>query len=314
MSSVIRVTGLTKHFSALKAVDGLSFSVEQSDIYGFLGQNGAGKSTTIRMLLTLIAPTEGRIEIFGMDLRTHRREILRRVGAVIERPDLYKYLTAYENLALFARMSGILPSSRILMQQLEQVGLAERAHSKVKTFSQGMKQRLGIAVALVHNPDLVILDEPTNGLDPQGIADIRNLILHLSAHEKKTLLVSSHLLSEMELIANRMLIIDRGKKIVEGKASELFDPGETLVELDTSDGALAEEVLHRGSWKEHLQSRQDGKLLLKMDKNRIPAFVRDLVQQGVPVASVQPRHSLEDYFLSLTTANQHVEAFTDRAV
>lgn len=345
MSSVIRVTGLTKHFSAswspwkrffgrtdssdmresgyfsdktdyrtLKAVDELSFSVEQADIYGFLGQNGAGKSTTIRMLLTLIAPTSGRIEIFGKDLRTHRREILRRVGAVIERPDLYKYLTAYENLSLFARISGIRPSSRILMQQLEQVGLAERAHSKVKTFSQGMKQRLGIAVALVHNPDLVILDEPTNGLDPQGIADIRNLILHLSAHEKKTLLVSSHLLSEMELIANRMLIIDKGRKIVEGKASELFDPGETLVELDTPEGVLAEEVLRRSSWGEDLQSREGGKLLLKMDRARIPSFVRDLVEQGVPVAAIRPRHSLEDYFLSLTTANQHVGAFTDRAV
>ena len=314
MSSVIRVTGLTKDFSGLKAVDGLSFSVEQSDIYGFLGQNGAGKSTTIRMLLTLIAPTSGRIEIFGMDLRTHRREILRRVGAVIERPDLYKYLTAYENLSLFARISGIRPSSRILMRQLEQVGLAERAHSKVKTFSQGMKQRLGIAVALVHGPDLVILDEPTNGLDPQGIADIRNLILHLSIHERKTLLVSSHLLSEMELIANRMLIIDRGRKVVEGKAIELFDPGQTVVELDTPEGMMAEEVLRRSSWGESLQSREGGKLLLKMDRARIPSFVRDLVEQGVPIAGIQPRHSLEDYFLSLTTANQHVEAFTDRAV
>jgi ABC-type multidrug transport system ATPase subunit len=302
------------NYRTLKAVDELSFSVEQADIYGFLGQNGAGKSTTIRMLLTLIAPTSGRIELFGMDLQTHRREILRRVGAVIERPDLYKYLTAYENLSLFARISGIRPSSRILMQQLEQVGLAERAHSKVKTFSQGMKQRLGIAVALVHNPDLVILDEPTNGLDPQGIADIRNLILHLSAHEKKTLLVSSHLLSEMELIANRMLIIDRGRKIVEGKASDLFDPGETLVELDTPEGVLAEEVLRQSSWGENLQSREGGKLLLKIDKTRIPSFVRDLVEQGVPVAGIQPRHSLEDYFLSLTTANQHVEAFRDRAV
>src|SRR5579859_2473869 len=210
MPSIIRVTNLTKHFGDLHAVDDLSFTVERADIYGFLGQNGAGKSTTIRMLLTLIAPTGGEIEIFGMNLRTHRREILRRVGAVIERPDLYKYLTAYENLSLFARMSGIKPTSRLLMDQLEQVGLAERAHSKVRTFSQGMKQRLGIAVALVHNPDLVILDEPTNGLDPQGIADIRNLILHLSNRMQKTLLISSHLLSEMELIATSMLIIDKG--------------------------------------------------------------------------------------------------------
>src|SRR5882757_8740266 len=243
MSTIIQVSQLTKRFGELQAVDSLSFSVQQKDIYGFLGQNGAGKSTTIRMLLTLVAPTSGEIEIFGMNLRTHRREILRRVGAVVERPDLYKYLTAYENLSLFAKMSGIRPSARLLMAQLEQVGLAERAASKVTTFSQGMKQRLGIAVALVHNPDLVILDEPTNGLDPQGIADIRNLILHLSSHQKKTLLVSSHLLSEMELIANRMLIIDKGKRVIEGKVTELFHPGQTLVELDTGDPALTEEIL-----------------------------------------------------------------------
>jgi ABC-type multidrug transport system ATPase subunit len=263
------------------------------------------------MLLTLVAPTSGEIEIFGMNLRTHRREILRRVGAVIERPDLYKYLTAYENLSLFARMSGIAPSSRQLMDQLEQVGLAERAHSKVKTFSQGMKQRLGIAVALVHNPDLVILDEPVNGLDPQGIADIRNLILHLSAHLKKTLVVSSHLLSEMELIATRMLIIDKGKKIVEGVASELFDPTQTIVELDTTDPLFTGETISRSKWQPFLQERKGAQFLLKMDKSLIPDFAEDMVQQGVRILAIRPRHSLEDYFLSLTTANQHVEAFTN---
>ena len=311
MSTIIQVRELSKRFRDLQAVDSLSFSVQEADIYGFLGQNGAGKSTTIRMLLTLVAPSSGEIEIFGMNLRTHRREILRRVGAVIERPDLYEYLTAYENLSLFARMSGIRPSSRLLMAQLEQVGLAERAQSKVKTFSQGMKQRLGIAVALVHNPDLVLLDEPTNGLDPQGIADIRNLILHLSAHQKKTLLVSSHLLHEMELIANRMLIIDKGKKIVEGVAAELFDPAQTIVELDTADPSYTAEKISQSAWQPFLRERQGGKLLLKMDKSRIPAFTRDLVQQGVQILAIRPRHSLEDYFLSLTTANQHVEAFTN---
>jgi ABC-type multidrug transport system ATPase subunit len=311
MSTIINVKRLNKRFGDLQAVDSLSFSVQEADIYGFLGQNGAGKSTTIRMLLTLVAPTSGEIEIFGMNLRTHRREILRRVGAVIERPDLYKFLTAYENLSLFARMSGITPSSRQLMDQLEQVGLAERAHSKVKTFSQGMKQRLGIAVALVHNPDLVILDEPTNGLDPQGIADIRNLILHLSVHQKKTLVVSSHLLSEMELITNRMLIIDKGKKIVEGVAAELFDPAQTIVELDTANPSFTGEMISRSEWQPFLQERKGTQFLLKMDRSVIPAFTRDLVLQGVQVLAIRPRHSLEDYFLSLTTANQHVETFTN---
>jgi len=311
MSPIIEVSGLTKSFREQHAVNDLSFTVYPADIYGFLGQNGAGKSTTLRMLLTLVAPTAGKIRIFGMDLRTHRNEILRRVGAVIERPDLYKYLTALENLSLFARMSGIRPDRRQLMSQLELVGLAERAHSTVKTFSQGMRQRLGIATALVHDPDLVILDEPTNGLDPQGIADIRNLILHLSSHREKTVVVSSHLLSEMELIASRMLIIDKGKKIVEGRADELFDPARTIVELDTEDTSFTAEKLSHSQWHPFLRERRGEKFVLRMDKAQVPIFIQDMVQLGVKIKAIQPRHSLEDYFLTLTTANQHVDSFTD---
>ncbi|MDR3716965.1 MAG: ABC transporter ATP-binding protein [Puia sp.] len=311
---LIKVERLSKYFGDIRAVDGLSFTVNRGDIYGFLGQNGAGKSTTIRMLLTLIKPDEGEIEIFGMNLRTHRREILRQVGAVIERPDLYKYLTAYENLSLFARMGGLAVSHKRLMEQLEQVGLAERAHYKVKTFSQGMKQRLGIGVALVNDPRLVVLDEPTNGLDPQGIADMRNLILHLSREEGKTVLVSSHLLSEMELIAGRMLIMDRGKRIVEGSVEELFDPAQTLVELDTADPVYTMEWVLRSSWQPFFREQRQKQLVFKMDKGRIPDFTAALVRQGVRIMGIRQRHSLEDYFLSLTTANQHVETFTDRTL
>ncbi len=311
---IIKVDRLSKYFGDIRAVENLSFSVNQGDIYGFLGQNGAGKSTTIRMLLTLIRPDAGEIELFGMNLRTHRREILMQVGAVIERPDLYKYLTAYENLSLFARMSGGSVPRKRLMEQLEQVGLAERAHHKVKTFSQGMKQRLGIGVALVNDPKLVILDEPTNGLDPQGIADIRNLILHLSRSRGKTVLVSSHLLSEMELIAGRMLIMDRGKKIVEGPVGELFDPAQTVVELDTADPANTLEWIMRSPWQPFFRERRQQQLIFKMDKTKIPDFTAGLVQQGIRVMGIRQRHSLEEYFLSLTIANQHVETFTDRTV
>ena len=158
MSSIIQVTGLSKYFKDMKAVDDLSFSVKKGEIYGFLGQNGAGKSTTIRMLLSLVAPTKGDIELFGLNLFTHRKQILRQLGAVIESPDLYTYLTGYQNLSLFARMSGVPVEKKTLMSQLEMVGLAERSDSKVKTYSQGMKQRLGIAVSLVHDPGLIILD------------------------------------------------------------------------------------------------------------------------------------------------------------
>lgn len=312
MQPIIKVTDLSKHFKELKAVDHLSFTVEQGDVYGFLGQNGAGKSTTIRMLLTLIKPTEGKIEMFGTELQSHRKDILRQVGAVIEKPDVYKYLTAYENLQLFSKISGgpKLNNSK-LMEQLEQVGLHERAHSKVKTYSQGMKQRLGVAIALVHDPKLIILDEPTNGLDPQGIADIRNLILHLSHSMKKTVMVSSHLLSEIELIANRLLIIDAGRKMVEGNAAELFDPSNTVIELDTLDNEYASAILQQSEWASCIQPSRSGTIILKMNRQQIPAFHRALAIMQVQLLSLQPRHSLEDYFLQVTTGKQHVEAFKD---
>jgi len=307
MSAIIYVSNLTKDFKDVKAVDDLSFSVKEGEVYGFLGQNGAGKSTTIRMLLTLIKPTSGRIEIFGMELQKHRKEILRQTGAIIERPDLYKYLSALENLSMFAAMSGVKLNQKKLMDRLAMVGLADRAHSKVKTYSQGMKQRLGIATALVHDPQLIILDEPVNGLDPQGIADIRNLILHLSHDLKKTVVVSSHLLNEMELIADSMLIIDKGKKIVEGKANELFDPAETVVELVTTNGLTVFEKLQQSPLKEFVIKRMDDVILLKLHRDKVPATMRQLLQMDVELLSFHSKHSLEDYFLSLTSAKRNVD-------
>jgi ABC-type multidrug transport system ATPase subunit len=311
MSDIIKVSGLTKQFQNLTAVNNLSFTVQQGNVYGFLGQNGAGKSTTIRMLLTLIAPTAGDIEIFGLKLKTHRNDILKQTGAVIEKPDVYKYLSAFENLKLFSRLSGVKLSSDQLMQQLEIVGLASRARDLVKTYSQGMKQRLGIAIALVHNPELIILDEPTNGLDPQGIADIRNLILHLSKEQKKTIVVSSHLLNEIEQIATKVLIIDKGKKVREGLASELFDPSSSLIELTTTHNERCRDKLLNSNWKDFLVIAEHESIFLKMNKQSVPALNRYLVEQNIEVLSLQQRNSLEDYFLSVTTGNQHVEAFSN---
>jgi ABC-type multidrug transport system ATPase subunit len=310
MSAIIEVNNLSKKFNEINAVDGLSFTVNEGDVYGFLGQNGAGKSTTIRMLLTLVKPTSGSIHIFGKDIFTHRKPILQQVGAVIEKPDLYKYLSAYDNLAIFAKMSGIKPGRSFLLQQLQMVGLEDRAFSKVKAYSQGMKQRLGIAVALVHDPALIILDEPTNGLDPQGIADMRNLVLKLSRKMGKTILVSSHLLSEMELMANRMLIIHKGKKMVEGNVAELLDPAKSLVQVATLDNTLAKEKISQTKWVVFLQP-EEAALQLKMNKEDVPELVNDLVGMGIQVLSVSPTHSLEEYFLSLTTQPGHVESFAD---
>ena len=299
MAPIIEVDNLSKIFNDLTAVNDLSFSVQEGDIYGFLGQNGAGKSTTIRMLLTLIKPTGGQIKIFGKNLYTNRHDILQQTGAIIERPDMYKYLSAYDNLSIFAKMSGIKISRKFILDRLEMVGLANRSNSKVKTYSQGMKQRLGIAIALVHDPKLIILDEPTNGLDPQGIADMRNLILQLSRELGKTVLLSSHLLSEIELIANRMLIIHKGKKIAEGAVSELLDPSNTLVQLETTDNSAAFNKLQTTIWAENTKPGKDY-IQLTINKNEIPGLVLKLTEMGVGIIAIKPRHSLEDYFLSHT--------------
>lgn len=311
MADIIVAKSLFKHFKEIKAINDLSFSVPEGQIYGFLGQNGSGKSTTIRMLLTLIEPTSGDVEVFGLNLRKHRKEILKRTGAVIERPDLYKFLSALDNLYIFAALSGVKITRNQLIAQLERVGLAERATSKVKTYSQGMKQRLGIAIALIHNPDLIILDEPMNGLDPQGIADVRNLILHLSKELKKTVLVSSHLLGEMELIADSMLIIDKGKKIVEGKMAELFDPADTMVELQTNNADSVYEQLKQSDLNKYVSNKRGDNILFRIHRNEVPALIRSLVHMDIEIVSLYSKHSLENYFLSLTTENQHVEAFKD---
>jgi len=310
MESLIEVTQLCKKFDQFTAVDDLSFTINKGDVFGFLGENGAGKSTTIRMLLTLIKPTSGEIKFFGKNLEQNRKEILKEVGAIIEKPDLYKYLTAYDNLNLFAKMSGLKLSKNILMTQLDLVGLADRSNSKVNTFSQGMKQRLGIAVALVHNPALIILDEPTNGLDPQGIADIRNLILKLSRERGKTILVSSHLLSEIEIIANRMLIIHKGKKIVEGSVNSLLDPSKTIIKLETGDNHTAFQLLAKSIWCDSIKMNEN-KIQLEMDKKEIPSLVRYLTERNTEIYLIQPLNSLEDYFLNLTKSENYVKPFTN---
>lgn len=300
MNEIIRVKGLSKRFGELQAVDDLSFTVVQGEVYGFLGQNGAGKSTTIRMLLTLIRPDSGSIEIFGKDLNKHRKEILRLTGAMIEKPDLYKYLSAFDNLEIFARLSGIKPNRKKLMDQLEMVGLANRADSRVKTYSQGMKQRLGLACALIHEPGLIILDEPTNGLDPQGIAEMRDMIIRLSREAGKTMLVSSHLLSEMEMMATSLLIIDKGKKVVEGKIEELLNPSHITVELVTDDEKIAGDILASEGWSPSGIEQTGKSLRFDMEKKNIPELTRLLVQAGARVYSIRPMHSLEEYFLEKT--------------
>jgi ABC-type multidrug transport system ATPase subunit len=210
-------------------------------------------------------------------------------------------------------LSGIKPTNKALMQKLDEVGLADRADSKVKTFSQGMKQRLGIAVAMVHDPSLIILDEPTNGLDPQGIADMRRLIISLSRDQGKTVLVSSHLLTEMEQVASRMIIIDKGKKMVEGEVKELLDPSHVLLDIETLDQQASMIWIKGSRWGSLPCQVHQGIIQLKLDRQDISAFSRELVNAGADIVAINPRNSLEEYFLKITGRDQYAGADQDRA-
>jgi ABC-2 type transport system ATP-binding protein len=297
---IIEISHLAKHYGSFHAVRDLNLTVEQGDVYGFLGPNGAGKSTTIRMMMSLIRPTSGDIRIFGQSLNEHRSEILRRVGAIVERPDFYNYLSARRNLELLGRLSGADASKANVNRVLGIVGLGERAESKVKTFSHGMKQRLGLAQALIHNPDLIVLDEPSTGLDPQGMVDMRDLILELAHDHKKTVFLSSHILPEVELTANRMVIINRGKTIIEGSVQELLNAGRLKVTIETTDVPRALEVLRATPDGEWIQSSTDQEIIIMLNRQDIPGVVASLATADIPLRAVTPVRSLEEYFISLT--------------
>jgi ABC-type multidrug transport system ATPase subunit len=200
------------------------------------------------------------------------------------------------------------------MEKLDHVGLASRGRDKVRAYSQGMKQRMGIAVAMVHDPALVILDEPTNGLDPQGIADIRNLIRSLSQDQGKTVIVSSHLLAEIEQVATRLLIIDKGRKVAEGPIRDLLDPEHVSLEVDTTDNNACIEYLCGTPWRAVAERTASGRIRLSMEAVKVPDFTRELVERGFGVRALDPQNALEAYFLSLTQPNGHVEPGQDRTV
>ncbi len=297
---IARVEQLQKYFGKIHALDGVDFAVNRGDIYGFLGANGSGKSTTIRIMLGLMFPDDGRVEVFGKSIRTHRREILKKTGVLIERPDFYNHLSAHKNLHLLARYSRISSPEKTIMEKLEMVGLAGRAHSKVGTFSQGMKQRLGLAQTLLHDPELIILDEPLNGLDPQGIKDMRKLMLSLNRNHNKTLVISSHILREMELIANRMVVISKGKAVVEGEVKQLLSTGRQKLLLVTSDNATATRLIRHHFPGLALEENRIGEIHAEAEASLVPKINTLLVKEGLAVTQLQSLNSLEDYFLHIT--------------
>ncbi len=297
---IIEVNSLTKEFKDLKAVNCLNLNVYKGDVFGFLGPTGAGKSTTIRMLLSLIKPTEGTIKLFGKSLKEKRIEILKSVGAIVEKPDFYGYLSAYKNLEILGKISGMEISKKRIMEVLELVGLSSRYKSKVKTFSHGMKQRLGIGQALLHNPELIILDEPTTGLDPQGMKEIRDLIIHLSKDQNKTIFLSSHILYEVELVANRMIIINKGKTKVEGEVKNLVKAKKLKVTFEVDDEEKTKLLVAHSVWGAKLETNAKNVFIFSLENNEIAELNKFMVQNDIMVNAVIPTRSLEDYFLKIT--------------
>lgn len=300
MEKYLELINVSKEYKELKAVDKLSLTVFKGDIYGFLGPNGAGKSTSIRTMLSLIKPDSGQIKLFGRDLSVDRFQTLSRVGAIIEKPDFYRYLSARKNLEILGKLSNVKNLNKKIMEVLELVKLQDRADSKLRTYSQGMRQRLGIAQSLLHDPDLLILDEPGNGLDPQGQKEMRTLIKKLNSEKGITILLSSHILAEIEQVANRMIIINKGKKVVEGKVSELLKGGGMSVSFDVSDIQKAESLLDNSEYIESYKILDNSKLMISISKENIPTLTGLLNKNGVKVYEIIPARTLEDYFISLT--------------
>ncbi len=299
MEKIIEIQNLVKDYGSFRAVDHLSLDVFQGDVFGFLGPNGAGKSTTIRMLLTLITPTSGHINLFGKNLKQHRSEILRSIGCIVEKPDFYNYLTAKQNLKILANISGVDLKRNKIDELLELVGLTGRGDDKVKAYSHGMKQRLGLAQTLIHNPSLIILDEPTTGLDPKGIIDIRNLINHLSKDLGITIFLSSHILSEMELIATRMAIINKGKTIVQGSVNELLNTKEMVVIFNVDDAQRAVSITKHEGYEIVSTDLTDHQFSVNLSKEQIPLLNKKLVENNIAVYALESKRKLEDYFLRL---------------
>jgi ABC-type multidrug transport system ATPase subunit len=303
MHSAIELRKITKHFGQFIAVQDLDMEVKAGEIYGFLGPNGSGKSTTLRMLLSLIKPTSGTIRVFGSDMAGSRSSIMRRIGCIIEKPDFYGYLPAQKNIELMARASQIKYSTADYKKLFELVGLEGRQQDKVKTYSHGMKQRLGLAQAMLHNPDLIILDEPNTGLDPQGIIDLRNLLVKLNREQGKTILLSSHILNEVEEIAHSMILINKGRTVAQGRVQELLSHEDLYVDIEIADDPERAATLIRDSqWAGDFRGTEDNTLHFRLPRSRIAALNFFLTSGNVLVQRIEYKRQLEEYFLKMTHA------------
>lgn len=297
--SILSVKNLSKTYQQFKALDNLSFDVQPGQIYGLLGPNGAGKSTTMRCLLTLIKPDAGDILFFQKELKENRREILNKVGYLIEKPDFYNYLSAYNNLKLWSKYSTNKIEDKAIHSLIEKVGLKGRENDAVKKYSHGMKQRLGLAHVLLNNPDLIILDEPNTGLDPQGIVELRDFIFELK-NEGKTVILSSHILHEIEQLADSMIIINKGKSVIQGSKEELLGENNLHVKIEVEHPTQIEKILQHTHWQNKYKATHDAILSFDIEKKEIAHLVSFLSAHKIGIVAVSYRKKLEELYMSLT--------------
>ncbi|PYZ94797.1 bacitracin ABC transporter ATP-binding protein [Salipaludibacillus keqinensis] len=298
---LLETNGLTKTYKGAKVVNGLSLQLEEGEIYGFLGPNGAGKTTTIRMLLGLIKPAKGRVTVFGKDLSKERITILKQIGSLVESPSYYPHLTGKDNLETLRKILQV-PKSRIA-EVLEMVRLTKMADRKVKEYSLGMKQRLGLAASLLGSPKLLILDEPTNGLDPAGMIYIRELIKQLPVKYGMTVLLSSHLLSEIDQVATKVGIIAKGEMIFQDQIDVLREKASRKLHVQMNDWETGQKVLSRHGIE---TARHDNWLTMpNQPDGKIAEIVKELVYSGLDIYRVSEEiASLEDIFLNLTKGEE----------
>ncbi len=294
---ILEIQNLHKSFGSFKAVDDISLHVNKGDIYGFLGPNGAGKSTTLRMVLGLIKPEKGSILIKEKNIEGTNRNFLNDIGALIEKPDFYKNLTALENLKILFKMSKLKNENRIF-EVLNEVNLWDKRNQKVGGYSQGMKQRLGIAQTLLHQPSLIILDEPSNGLDPQGQADMRDLILRINKEMQITIIISSHILSEIEKIANRMVVINKGVKILEGNVKNLMEKELLKVSFKTNSLKQLSQFFSLEGISYEVRSNN---IIALINEEKISNVIEKIVSKKITFSEVKQMRTLEELFLGLTT-------------
>ena len=297
MAQIVELKNVSKVIRGRKIIDDLSFTVNAGEIYGFLGPNGAGKTTTIRMIVGLIRMTSGEITVCGKDVKKDFEEAVANVGAIVENPELYKFLTGYQNLQQAARLFKGVTKEKV-DEIIELVGLKERIHDKVKTYSLGMRQRLGIAQSLLHDPKVLILDEPTNGLDPAGIREIRDYLKMLAREKGLAIIVSSHLLSEMEMMCDRFAIIQKGKLINVQDVRVISDTEKQVYICNVHDHELAKVALAE---KEYTVNIHEGNLLVELEKEEVPQMIKALVEANVLIYQVKMSNkTLEDRFLEMT--------------